>query len=102
MFLVYRESELIVWGYTDSSFLFDRDDYKYQLGYVFILNGGTVSWQSFKQETTTNSKIEAEYIAASDATKEAVWIKKFIIKLGMVPSIIDPILLYCDNNGAIM
>ena len=44
---------------------------------------------------------EAEYIAVSEAAKEAVWIKKFIIGLGVIPSISDPVNLYCDNNGAI-
>ena len=48
-----------------------------------------------------DSTTEAEYIAASDAAKEAVWIKKFINELGVVPSIVGPIPLYCDNNGAI-
>ncbi len=41
------------------------------------------------------------YTTASDAAKEAIWIKKFTIELGVVPSIADPIELYCDNNGAI-
>ena len=50
---------------------------------------------------TRYSSTEAEYIAASDTGKEAVWIKKFITELGVVPSIVDPIPLYCDNNGAI-
>ena len=36
-----------------------------------------------------------------EAAKEAVWIRKFISDLGVVPSIADPIDLYCDNNGAI-
>ncbi|KAL8089819.1 hypothetical protein AgCh_039331 [Apium graveolens] len=45
--------------------------------------------------------MEAEYIAASEAAKEAVWIQKFITGLGVVPSITDPVDLYCDNNGAI-
>ncbi|KAL8149711.1 hypothetical protein AgCh_006649 [Apium graveolens] len=45
--------------------------------------------------------MEAEYIAASEAAKEAVWIRKFITGLGVVPSITDPVDLYCDNNGAI-
>ena len=45
--------------------------------------------------------MEAEYIAAASAAKEAVWIRKFIQELGVVPSIADPIELYCDNNGAI-
>ena len=47
------------------------------------------------------STTEAEYIATSDATKEVVWIKKFIFGLGVVPSSADPITLLCDNNGAI-
>ena len=50
---------------------------------------------------TVDSTMEAEYIIASDVAKEAVWIKKFITKLSVVPSIIDPVLLYNDNNGAI-
>ena len=68
---------------------------------MFTLNGGAVSWKSFKQETTVDSIIESKYIAATEAAKEAVWLKKFIIELVVVPSIVHPILLYCDNNGAI-
>ena len=60
-----------------------------------------MSWKSSKQDTVADSTTEAEYIAASEAAKEAVWIRKFITELGVVPSIADPIELYCDNNGAI-
>ena len=60
-----------------------------------------MSWNSSKQETVADSTTEAEYIAASDAAKEAVWIEKFVAELGVVPSIADPITLYCDNTGAI-
>ena len=51
---------------------------------------------------TIASTMEAEYIAASDVAKKAIWIKKFITKLGVILSIVDPVLLYYDNNGAIM
>ena len=68
---------------------------------MFILNGGAVSWKSSKQEMTADSTTKSEYIAVSEAAKEAVWIKKFIIELGVVPSIVHKIFLYCDNNGAI-
>jgi hypothetical protein len=41
---------------------------------VFYLNGGAVSWKSFKQDTILDSMMEAEYIAASKAAKEDAWI----------------------------
>ncbi|KAL4385636.1 hypothetical protein GQ457_15G017200 [Hibiscus cannabinus] len=67
-------------------------------GFVTPENAGT---KSSKQGTVADSTTEAEYIAANDAAKEAVWIKKFISELGVVPSISDAVGLYCDNNGAI-
>ena len=48
-----------------------------------------------------DSVCEAEYIAASDATKEVVWLRKFIIELEIIPSIDGPVLLYCDSSNAI-
>ena len=101
VFLIYGDGDLIVEGYSDASFQSDGDDSKSQSGYVFTLNGGAVSWKSSKQETTTDSTTESEYITASEAAKEAFWIKKFITELGVVPSIVHPMLLYCYNNGAI-
>ncbi|KAK8563304.1 hypothetical protein V6N12_035454 [Hibiscus sabdariffa] len=102
VFLVYGgEEELRIKGYTDASFQTDKDDSRSQSGFVFYLNGGAVSWKSSKQDTVADSTTEAEYIAASEAAKEAVWIKKFITGLGVIPSISDAVDLYCDNNGAI-
>ncbi|GKC66127.1 hypothetical protein Tco_1098725 [Tanacetum coccineum] len=70
-------------------------------GYVFVLNGGAVDWKSTKQSIFETSSIDAEYIAAFDASKEVVWIQKFIYGLGVVPTIEEPISMYCDNTGAI-
>ena len=42
------DEELVVNGFVDASFDTDPDDSKSQTGYVFILNGGAVSWCSFK------------------------------------------------------
>ncbi len=69
---------------------------------MFIYNGGAVSWKSSKKSTTTDSTTEAEYIAVSDATKEAIWIKKFMTELAVVPSIESVVPLYFDNNGAVI
>nr|GEZ10091.1 putative retrotransposon protein [Tanacetum cinerariifolium] len=93
--------ELRVSCYTDAGYLTDADDLKSQTGYVFVLNGGVVDWKSAKQIIFATSSAEAEYIAAFDASKEAVWVRKFISGLGVVPIIKEPISMYCDNTGAI-
>ncbi|RLK64327.1 transposon Pol polyprotein, partial [Klebsiella pneumoniae] len=86
MFLVYGgDEELAVKGYVDASFDTDPDDSKSQTGYVFILNGGAVSWCSSKQSVVADSTCEAEYMAASEAAKEGVWMKQFMTDLGVVP-----------------
>ncbi|CAA0824960.1 cysteine-rich RLK (RECEPTOR-like protein kinase) 8, partial [Striga hermonthica] len=101
IFMVYGNGELKLEGFTDSGFQSDKDDFKSMSGYLFTLNGAAVSWKSSKQETIVDSTTEAEYIVASDAAKEAVWIRNFIQGLGVVPSVVDQIMIYCDNNGAI-
>nr|GFB63178.1 putative retrotransposon protein [Tanacetum cinerariifolium] len=87
--------------YTNVGYLTDVDDLKSQNGYVFILNGGVVDWKSAEQSIFATSFAEAEYIAAFDASKEAVWVRKFIYGLGMVSRIEEPISMYCNNTGAI-
>ncbi|GJV52541.1 retrotransposon protein, putative, ty1-copia subclass [Tanacetum coccineum] len=104
MFLVYggnMERQLRVSCYTDVGYLTNVDNLKSQTGYVFVLNGGVVDWKSTKQSIFTTSSTYAEYIAAFDASKEAVWIRKFIYGLGIVPIIQEPISMYCDNTRAI-
>ena len=99
--LVYGESDLRLIGFTDSSFQSDHDDSKSMSEFIFTLNGGAICWKSSKQHTVADSVCEVEYIAASDAAKEAVWLRKFINELGVAPSLDDPVLLYCDSTGAI-
>ena len=66
MFLVYGgDKELVVNGYVDASFDNDPDDSKSQTEYVFILNGGAVSWSSSKQSVMEGSTCETEYISSS-------------------------------------
>ncbi|KAL0313117.1 UNVERIFIED_CONTAM: Retrovirus-related Pol polyprotein from transposon TNT 1-94 [Sesamum radiatum] len=101
MFLIYGDGELILEGFSDASFQSDDDDAKSQSSFVFNLNGGVVAWKSSKQDTTVNSTTEAEYIAASEAAKEAVWMKNYIQELVVVPSIAEPVVIFCDNNGAV-
>ncbi|KAL0455315.1 UNVERIFIED_CONTAM: Retrovirus-related Pol polyprotein from transposon TNT 1-94 [Sesamum latifolium] len=87
--------------YCDASFQLDNDDAKSQSGFIFKINDGVVSWKSSKKDTTDDSTTEVEYIAASEAAKEVVWMKNYIQELGVVPSIAEPVVIFCYNNGAI-
>nr|GFC73180.1 hypothetical protein [Tanacetum cinerariifolium] len=75
----------------------------------FQQNPGDIHWTTVKNilKYLRNTKDmflvygEAEYIATFDASKEDVWVRKFIFGLGVVPTIEEPISIYCDNTGAI-
>ena len=99
--LVFQDESLVPFGYTYSDFQSDRDSRKSTSRYVFNLGGGAVSWRSVKQSSIANSTMEAKYIAASEATKEAVWLKNFLLDMGVVPSTQSTIILYCDNSRAV-
>ncbi|GJT24654.1 hypothetical protein Tco_0894591 [Tanacetum coccineum] len=79
----------------------DRDDLRSQTGFVFMMNGGVVDWKSSKQSTTVMSSMEVEYIVAAEGVMEAIWIRKFIFGLGIVPNIDKPMDMYCDNTSSI-
>jgi hypothetical protein len=68
-------------------------------GFAFLFDGGAVSWGSRKQELVTLSTAEAEYVAATHAAKECIWLRRLITSLfGPTPI---PTTLYCDNQAAL-
>ena len=99
--LVYLGSDLILVGYTDSDFQFDPNLRKSTTGSVFTLNGGAIVWRSVKQSCVPDSTMEAEYVAASEAVKEAVWLCNFLRDLEVIPNLEQPMVVYCDNSSAV-
>ncbi|GFS37982.1 hypothetical protein Acr_00g0055040 [Actinidia rufa] len=99
--LICGSEDLTSIGYSDSDFQSDRDFRKSTSGYVFTLGGGAISWRSVKQYCIADSTMEVEYVAAYEVAKEAVWLKKFLLELGVVPLAKGPIILHCDNSVAI-
>ena len=99
--LVYGAEDLILTGYTDSDFQTDKDSRKSTSGSVFTLNGEVGVWRSVKQTCIADSTMKAKYVAACEATKEAVWLRKFLTDLKVVLDMHLPIILYCDNSGAV-
>ena len=61
----------------------DVDSSRSTSGYVMTYSGGAVSWQSRLQKTVALSTMEAEYMAAVEARKELIWMRDFLIELGM-------------------
>ena len=73
-------------GWTDSSWAQDQDDCCSTSGFVFDIAGSSISWSSKKQATVATSLVEAEYIASSNATKEAIWLRTLLIELDFSPA----------------
>jgi len=93
-----RGSSSEVVGFSDADYGGDSDTRKSTTGYVFMLNGGAVSWSSKLQPTVAHSTMEAEYMAASSATKEALWLRKLMSDFGEQSS---GLLLHCDNQASL-
>lgn len=84
-------------GYVDSDYAADLDKRRSTSGYVFTIASGPVSWRSMLQATSALSTTEAEYMALTEASKEAVWLKSLVSQLGMKQ---ESVRLYCDSQSA--
>lgn len=100
--LVFGEGKLEVTGYTDADFQSDLNNRASTSRYVFILNGKAVSWCNTKQQCIGDSTCETEYATASEASKEVIWIRDFILEPGSLPALEAPIPLYYNNMGTIL
>ncbi|KAJ9528245.1 hypothetical protein QJQ45_014226 [Haematococcus lacustris] len=85
-------------GFSDADYAGDKDTARSTTGYIFTLNGGAISWSSRLQPTVAMSTAEAEYMAASSAAKEALWLRKLMRDLQLDASCVH---LGCDNQAAI-
>ncbi|MCO5606465.1 hypothetical protein L7F22_060653 [Adiantum nelumboides] len=96
--LCYGEQNMSVHGYADSDYAGSIGSRKSTSGYVFIVAGGPISWESHLQPCIALSTIEAEYMDAIEATKEALWLSRLVGDLDMVG---DAPMLHCDSQSAI-
>ena len=86
-------------GYTNADYAGDLDKRRSTLGYIFMFVGGAVSWQSPLQSCTSMSTTEAEYIAALEACREAIWLTWLVKDLGIT---MEMPTLHCNSQSAIM
>ena len=69
-------------GFTNSDWADDPDDQKSTAGYVFSLGAGPITWACKKQQALALSSAEAEYQAAVNASKEALWLRQILSYFG--------------------
>ena len=86
-------------GYSDADMAGDVDDRKSTSGILFCLGDAPVSWQSQKQPVVALSSCEAEYIAASLAACQGIWLRRLIGKFYGRDAVAATI--YVDNQSAI-
>ena len=86
-------------GYSDADWAGDVDDRHSTTGNVFLFAKGAVSWLSKKQATVALSTTEAEYVALSTATQEAIWLRRLLTNVG--GPLEEPIVINEDNQRAI-
>jgi hypothetical protein len=89
-----------VLGYCDADCGGDLEDMRFTIGFIFMIGGGAISWSSKRQPTIALSTTEAEYMANTQATKEAIWITKLMTDLVYMEEK-KMMVIRCDNQGAI-
>lgn len=90
-------------GFTDADWGGDLDTRRSTGGYVFDVGSGAISWSSKRQQTVALSSCESEYMAQTQATKEAVWLQRLFTELKNqnTPVAPDTVIIASDNQGAI-
>jgi len=95
----HTDDPLILRGAGDADWGGDTHDRKSVTGFFFFLTGGPISWRVRKQSTVALSSTEAEYLSATDTSKQAIYHRNFLDEIGITQN--DPTVIQADNQGAI-
>ena len=98
LWLAYGGAAKELVGYADADGSMGEDR-KAISGYVFLVNAGAVSWSAKRQEIISLSTTESEYVAATYAAKEALWLRQLILQIFGLN--LGPTNLFSDNQSAI-
>ncbi|SCV70164.1 BQ2448_1558 [Microbotryum intermedium] len=87
-----------LYGYSDSNWGACVRTSKSTMGYAYFLASATISWCSKRSSRVADSTTDAEYIALSQSSKEAIHLQQLLEELGIPRT--APTLIYGDNQGA--
>ncbi|KAG6491227.1 hypothetical protein ZIOFF_052563 [Zingiber officinale] len=94
-----ENEQVVLYGYSDSDWGGSKEDMKNTSGHCFSFGSGMITWNSKKQEVVAQSTAEVEYVAATGATDQAIWLRKMLSNLNHDQEVATTIL--CDNKSAI-
>ena len=80
--LCFGGPNIVLQGYIDADMAGDQDNRRITIWYVFIMDGTTVSWISKLQQVVALSTTKAHYVATTKASKEMIWLQRFMEELG--------------------
>ena len=92
-------NEAKLYGYSDSDWGGDQDERKSDTGYVFYLGSTAFTWVSKKQSVVALPTCEAEYVAATAAVYEVIWLTKLPEEFDYPQD--ESITIHVDNKSAI-
>jgi hypothetical protein len=98
--LAYKGQPQRLEGFTDADWGGCRDTRRSTAGYLFNIGSGAISWQSKRQGVVALSTCEAEFLGQTQATKEAVWLRRLLNELNMNQGT-NATIICGDNQGAI-
>jgi hypothetical protein len=90
---------VVLLGFSDSDFADDVDSRKSTTGVLFFLNQSPISWQSTEKNIVAQSSCEVEYVAAANATCQALWLHRVLGELEGLEPVVPS--LKVDNCSAV-
>ena len=94
------DKDSLLEGLTDSDWAGCRTTRKSVGGHIFLVHGSPVSWQVKRQAVVALSTLEAELIACSDGSREAIWLKRLLTEPGAI-NLDQSVPINCGNHGAL-
>lgn len=96
---VYYAGEIVITGYSDSSWADDKDDRKSTAGHCVYMNNNLITWCTRKQSIVATSTTEAELIAVFEVVKEMEWMSMLLTEMGY--RLRKPMTVWCDNRSTV-
>jgi hypothetical protein len=95
------DADGVMYGATDSDHAAAESKRRRSTtGQVFLICGGAVSCKCKQQPATAESSCEAELVALASGAREAIWLRRFLVELGIETVDSPPMRIQIDNNGA--